>query len=128
MNKPGHLVKAKKAVASKKRPTRATAILRLDKRKSKARGDIPGTVINLLGGCAGDQIVFELGCDKAVMEAALRGPYVVARLVRAPTTPQPAQVQASSDAPERPPAPARQSETVPFSDLVKRKIKERSAQ
>lgn len=58
------------------------------------RARVPVEVRERLGARVGDELVFEEGCEQAVMRAALLGPYFVVRLERA----APAQVAVSTAA------------------------------
>lgn len=61
----------------------------------------------------GDKLIFEEGCEAAVQRAALRGPYFVVRLERAP---QPVEAQAVAQT--GPAAPATES----LAEAVRRKL------
>ena len=64
-------------------PFSACTMIRANRDHERGVARVPPTVRDLLGARPGDTLVFQEGCDRSVMLAALRGKYFVVSVERA---------------------------------------------
>lgn len=84
-------------MAARERKRATAPVYKSDGRVSGVRATVPLVVREHLGATVGDTLVFEEGCAAAVDRAALRGPYFVVTVERAPVQIEPREHKAPDE-------------------------------